>query len=300
MNIVCTIDNNYIRHCAVMLRSLRNNNPDADLRVYIVHQELDPASRATLVGHLSSFLPSVSFLQVEPDLLSGFPVFGHISIATYFRLLLPSVLPPILDRVLFMDCDVVVNGSLHELWTTPLGDHPLAAASDRNLPMQRQRLNMASDAPYFNAGIMLINLDLWRQEDVLKRGLAYAEKNSEKLNNWDQDVLNHLFEKRAVIVHQRWNAQSHLWGLDPTWLAEQGGLNPEEQEAHDDPAIIHFAGGGFAKPWSYRCPHPWKDRYRAVLATTPWADVSRVDLPEPAPAGLIGRIARRVRERWQT
>ena len=119
MNIVCTIDNNYIRHCAVMLRSLRNNNPDADLRVYIVHQELDPASRATLVGHLSSFLPSVSFLQVEPDLLSGFPVFGHISIATYFRLLLPSVLPPILDRVLFMDCDVVVNGSLHELWTTP-------------------------------------------------------------------------------------------------------------------------------------------------------------------------------------
>lgn len=283
-----------------MLRSLRNNNPDADLRVYIVHQELDPASRATLVGHLSSFLPSVSFLQVEPDLLSGFPVFGHISIATYFRLLLPSVLPPILDRVLFMDCDVVVNGSLHELWTTPLGDHPLAAASDRNLPMQRQRLNMASDAPYFNAGIMLINLDLWRQEDVLKRGLAYAEKNSEKLNNWDQDVLNHLFEKRAVIVHQRWNAQSHLWGLDPTWLAEQGGLNPEEQEAHDDPAIIHFAGGGFAKPWSYRCPHPWKDRYRAVLATTPWADVSLDDLPEPAPAGLIGRIARRVRERWQT
>ena len=74
MNIVCTIDNNFIRHCAVMLRSLRENYPGNDLRVFIVHDALDPIERAKLVGHVGTFLPSLSLLQVEPDLLREFPV----------------------------------------------------------------------------------------------------------------------------------------------------------------------------------------------------------------------------------
>lgn len=293
MNIVCTIDNSYIRHCAVMLRSLRESNPEEDLRVYIVHEKLDPKERGKLVGYLSTFLPSVSFLQIEPGLLSAFPVFGHISIATYFRLLLPSILPPLLNRVLFIDSDIVINGSLQKFWQTPIDGYAMAAVTDRNLDMQRQRLGLADDSHYFNAGVMLIDLDQWREENVLERGMNYARDNADKLNNWDQDVLNHLFEKRVLLVHQRWNAMSHLWGLDPAWLEARGGLSEEEKEAVADPAIIHFAGGGFAKPWSHRCPHPWRERYRAVLATTPWADVPLDDLPEPT--RLLPSLKRKVR-----
>jgi lipopolysaccharide biosynthesis glycosyltransferase len=277
-----------------MLRSLRDSNQGEDLRVYIVHEALDPGERAKLVGYLGSFLPSLSLLQVEPELLSDFPVFGHISIATYFRLLLPSILPPLLERVLFIDSDIVVNGSLRELWDTRMDGHAMAASTDRNLDMQRRRLGLAPDSPYFNAGMMLIDMNQWRRENVLERGLKYAQNNADKLNNWDQDVLNHLFEKRVLLVHQRWNAMSHLWGLDPAWLEARGGLTEEEQEAVDDPAIIHFAGGGFAKPWSHRCPHPWKDRYRAVLATTPWADFPLDDLPEPSSSRLLSGLQRRV------
>ena len=290
MNIICTIDNNYIRHCAVMLRTLREANPDEDLSVYIVHEALDPKERAKLVGYLGEFLPSVSLLQVEPRLLSHFPVSGHVSIATYFRLLLPSILPPILNRALFIDSDVVINGSLRELWETPFEGHSLAAVTDRNLDMQRERLEMDADSPYFNAGMMLIDLEAWRRANVLERGMAYAIENRDKLNNWDQDVLNHLFEKRVLLLHQRWNAMSHLWGLDQAWMDERGGLlNPEEQQAHDGPAIIHFAGGGRAKPWDYRCNNPWKDRYRQFLAQSPWAGVPLDGQPEEISSNLVRR-----------
>lgn len=290
MNIICTIDNNYIRHCAVMLRTLREANPDEDLSVYIVHEALDPKERAKLVGYLGEFLPSVSLLQVEPRLLSHFPVSGHISIATYFRLLLPSILPPIINRALFIDSDVVINDSLRELWETPLGEHSLAAVTDRNLDMQRERLELDADSPYFNAGMMLIDLEAWRRANVLERGMAYAIKNRDKLNNWDQDVLNHLFEKRVLLLHQRWNAMSHLWGLDQAWMDERGGLlNPEEQQAHDGPAIIHFAGGGRAKPWDYRCNNPWKDRYRQFLAQSPWAGFPLDGQPEEISSNLVKR-----------
>ncbi|MCX5951152.1 MAG: glycosyltransferase family 8 protein, partial [Cyanobacteria bacterium] len=265
-------------------------NPDEDLSVYIVHEALDPKERAKLVGYLGEFLPSVSLLQVEPRLLSHFPVSGHVSIATYFRLLLPSILPPILNRALFIDSDVVINGSLRELWETPFEGHSLAAVTDRNLDIQRERLEMDADSPYFNAGMMLIDLEAWRRANVLERGMAYAIENRDKLNNWDQDVLNHLFEKRVLLLHQRWNAMSHLWGLDQAWMDERGGLlNPEEQQAHDGPAIIHFAGGGRAKPWDYRCNNPWKDRYRQFLAQSPWAGVPLDGQPEEISSNLVRR-----------
>jgi lipopolysaccharide biosynthesis glycosyltransferase len=290
MDIVCTIDNNYIRHCAVMLRTLREGNPEEDLSVYIVHEALDPKERAKFVGYLGEFLPSLSLLQVEPRLLSSFPVSGHISIATYFRLLLPSILPPVINRALFIDSDVVINGSLRELWETPFEGHSLAAVTDRNLDMQRERLEMDADSPYFNAGMMLIDLDAWRKANVLERGMAYAIKNGDKLNNWDQDVLNHLFEKRVLLLHQRWNAMSHLWGLDQAWMEERGGLlTQEEQQAHDSPAIIHFAGGGMAKPWNHRCTNPWKDRYRQFLAQSPWAQVPMDDEPKEIRTSLVKR-----------
>lgn len=293
MNIVCTIDSSYIRHCAVMLRSLREYHPGNDLQIFIVHEALDPLERSKLVGYLGTFLPSVSLLQVEPDLLSDFPVFGHISIATYFRLLLPSILPPILKRVLFIDSDIVINGSLLDLWDTPLEGHAMAVVTDRNLDMQRERLGLAHDSPYFNAGVMLIDLEQWRSANVLERGMAFAKSNAHILNNWDQDVLNHLFEKRVLLMHQRWNAMSHLWGLDPAWLEARGGLSQEEQEAHDDPVVIHFAGGGFAKPWNYRCPHPWKDRYRQLVLLSPWADVPLENTPEPSRSNLLTRSLRK-------
>jgi lipopolysaccharide biosynthesis glycosyltransferase len=293
MNIVCTIDSNYIRHCAVMLRSLRNHNPDCDLHIYIIHESLDPEERCRLVLYLDSFLTSVSLIQVDSSLLGEFPVFGHISIATYFRLLLPSVLPLLISRVLFLDSDIVIIGPLDELWNTAMNNYPVAAVTDRNLDMQRKRLGMASEAPYFNAGVMLIDLDQWRNERILERGIDFAKSNADKLDNWDQDVLNHLFENRVQLVHQRWNAMSHLWGLDPAWIKAQGGLTIEEQEAHDNPAVIHFAGGGFAKPWNYNCPHPRKADYRQVLSLTPWSTISLDGMPPSDQSGLIRRALRK-------
>lgn len=293
MIIACAINNDYIRHCAVMLRSLWDFNPRDDLTVFVVHSDLDSQERGRLVAYLNDFLPSVSFLHVDDTVLEGFPESDHVKLPSYYRLFFPEILPGFVDRVIYLDSDLIVNGSLDKFWSMSLDGYLLAAATDRNLDMQRERLGLAPESPYFNAGVMTLNLSEWRQLDVAARGLAYAKKYPEKLPNCDQDVLNHLFENRCLLVHQRWNAMPHLWGLDQQWLAEQGGLSEEEVEAHADPVIVHFAGAGFAKPWHAACPHPWKERYRAVLAETPWAGTSLEGAPvEP---GLLRKSVRRIR-----
>jgi lipopolysaccharide biosynthesis glycosyltransferase len=272
MIIACNINNDYIRHCAVMLRSLYEANPRVDLDVFIVHSRLDGKERAKLVGYLSEFLPSVSLIQIDDSMLQEFPESAHVKLASYYRIFLPDILPGVIDRIIYIDSDVVVNGCLEDLWQLPLDGYRLAAATDRNLPMQRSRLGLNHDSPYFNAGIMTFHLSEWRKLDLASRGLEIARKVPEKLLNCDQDVLNILFENQCRMIHQRWNAMPHLWGLDRQWLLDQGGLSVEEEEAIADPAIIHFAGAGFAKPWHAKCPHPWRDRYRELLAQTPWGN----------------------------
>lgn len=281
MNIVCTIDNNYIRHCAVMLRTLRDENPDAPINLTIVHDALEPTERARLARYLGAFLPSVSFIQINPELLEGFPVYGHVTVATYFRLLLPAILPWGMQKVIFMDCDMIVTDSLGPLWDFPLEGRPLAAVTDRSQEENCQRVGLGEGHRYFNAGVLLIDLEQWRRQDVLGRGLAFAAANPHRIEYWDQDVLNHLFEGQWRPIDPKWNALPHIWGLNPQIGDDLSALDEQERAAREHPAVVHFAGAGRTKPWNHHCRHPWKTRYREVQRRTPWSSVPLEDSPPP-------------------
>ena len=281
MVIVSAIDNNYIRHCAVMLRSLYESNPKEEISVYIIHGEIDVFEKKKLAAYLGKFLSSVSYIQIDPKLLEGLPVFGHITISTYYRLLLSTVLPRDIHKVIFLDCDLIVAGSIDDLWNANLGDYPLAAVMDHGLKSNCERLGLSLESGYFNAGVMLIDMNKWRQRDILSPGLEFARNNQTKLNNWDQDIFNHLFEAKWLHLDAKWNAQPHIWGLYKGRADDGVGLTPQETAARDKPVIIHFAGGGAVKPWHYHCAHPWKARYLELKKKTPWAGVPLDSRPPP-------------------
>ena len=128
---------------------------------------------------------------------------------------------------------------------------------------------------------MLIDLERWRQTDVIGRGASFARANPERLRHWDQDVLNHVFEDDWLPIGERWNACPHLFGLLPEFSLRPEDLTPSEQEAISNPAIIHFAGPGPVKPWNARCKHPLRHHYLDARAQTPWADNPLDDAPPP-------------------
>jgi lipopolysaccharide biosynthesis glycosyltransferase len=288
MIIVCAIDNNYIRHCAVMLRSLYEANSAEEISVYIIHDAIDVARKKKLADYLGGFLKSVSFVQIDPNMLKGLPVNRHITVSTYYRFLLPSVLPRAVEKALFLDCDLIVVGSLGELWRTPLDRYPLAAVSDHGIKWNCKRLGIPEGLGYFNCGVMLIDVGKWRARDILKEGLEFARGNLEKLINWDQDIFNCLFQGQWLRLDPRWNACPDLWGFYKGNADE--GIEPSAQDiaARNNPGIVHFAGGGTVKPWDYRCQHPWKKRYLELKKKTPWAKVP-LDFQPPIWAVRIWR-----------
>jgi len=278
MNIVCATDGNYLRHCVAMLHSLWKHNNRSDLRAFLIFDNVESEELAIALSHLHQLLPSISFLQANPEPLQGFPVNGHATVATYFRLLLPVLLPKDVNKVIFIDADTILMNGLDELWNTPLDGKALAAVPVHCLSCSDHGYQFGS---YFNAGIMLVNLDRWRSSDLLNRGRTFAKEYPEKLRHWDKDVLNHVFTDDWVAVGDRWNACPHLFGLTPGYELDVDNLSLAEQQAINAPAIVHFAGPGPVKPWNARCNHPLKQSYLDAKAETPWASTALLDAPPP-------------------
>jgi lipopolysaccharide biosynthesis glycosyltransferase len=278
MDIVCATDGNYLPHCAAMLQSLLAHGERDRLRVFLIIDNVSQKVFTEAASYLYGLLPSLSILRADPEAVQGFPVNGHATVATYFRLLLPDLLPQGVKRVIFIDSDTIVTTSLQELWQLPMQGKAIAAVPDHWLSCREHGY---VHGEYFNAGIMLIDLERWRQADLLARGRVFAKANPERLRHWDQDVLNHVFKDDWLTIEERWNACPHLYGLNGDYDLSPDRLTASEQVAIVNPAIIHFAGPGPVKPWNARCNHPLKHLYLAAKAQTPWADVPLDAMPPP-------------------
>jgi len=279
MNIVCATDGNYLRHCVAMLDSLWQHNPDPDLQVYLIYDNVHPDQLALAAEFLSDLLPAISFLKASPQPFEAFPVNGHVSVAAYFRLLLPDLLPSTMRRVLFIDADTIITDSLRDLWNQSLQGKAVAAVPEHRLFCLHHD---HEHGRYFNAGIMLIDLMKWRHADLIGNGLRFATETPERLRHSDQDVLNLVFDADWLPIHDRWNACPHLFGLTGGYDLSPESLTETEIAAIHKPAIVHFAGSGRDKPWNALCRHPLKDRYLEAMARTPWAETRLDDQPPSA------------------
>lgn len=279
MLVTCATDGYYLRHCVAMLQSLWQHNPNPDLEVFIIFDNVESQQLSVAVSYLHDLLPSVSLLQASAKPLSGFPVSGHASIATYFRLLLPGLLPESVERVLFIDSDTIILSDLLGLWNRQLQGKALGAVPEHRLSCLDHGYVFGE---YFNAGIMLIDLVKWRQSNLIERGKLFAKNHPDRLRHWDQDVLNHVFEGDWLAVEDRWNACPHLFGLNGGYDLSEKSLSESERQAISDPAVVHFAGPGAIKPWNARCQHPLKDLYLHAKAQTPWAKMALDDAQPPA------------------
>lgn len=180
---------------------------------------------------------------------------GEGDITCYYRLFLGDVLPESIDRVLYLDADILVQGNLAELWEIPFDGNVVQAVPDAYAPTQHlprlsridfdDGIRFSSETPYFNAGVQLIDLKRWRQERVGQLASALLWKYGEQLRFRDQDALN------CVLVGS-WRRLGPTWNLHelpehPTSWHDGGATGEQLQQARRRPAIIHYIGW---KPWS--------------------------------------------------
>lgn len=267
--IVCTIDNAYIQHCAVMLYSLFLHNPEQQFQIFILSEGLVPTQKNKLKNYILSFQQEIEFIKIDTDKLRNAPISLHISLATYYRLLIPQTLPASIDKVLFLDADIVIKSNIERLWQLFDNKYAIMAAPDPQGELRKKHLNIPRDMPYFNAGILLINLKKWRKEKISEEIISYINKNHKKLKYWDQDALNACLYDDVKIISRKWNVVEEYFRLSAKDL---NIATVEYQEITNHPAIIHFTSP--RKPWHLESTHLLRREYRYCLRQTPWKNYS--------------------------
>ena len=270
MNILATLDRNYIHYLNVMLFSLRQAEPDAQLDVYILHsgleeRDMEPSRR--ILGERGC----VTLVRVSEEGLAGAPVTDRYPREIYYRIFAAKYLPDTLDRALYLDPDIVVNRSLRALYEMPMGTAYFAAASHiGNLLhfFNELRLDMDGVSPYINSGVMLMNLHRLRAEQDMQAVFEYMRAHRGKLLLPDQDIISALYGDRIIPLDAvRYNMTERLFALH-----RESGDRMDIDYVRNNSHIIHYCGRN----------KPWKSGYVGRLDTFYRAAESalRAELPD--------------------
>ncbi len=286
INILFCIDLSYWQYVGITLSSLLRANPRDQFQVFIIATANPSPDEAEKLAAVTRATGNAT-LEVIPvkntPALQELPLNEHLSVAAYYRLFMLEYLPATIDRVLYLDGDLLIRSTLiRQLWETSLGNNYLGAVMEPYSARTREPIGFGPDDFYFNSGVMLINLHQWRTDAVTPKLLAFAAANSTRLPGHDQDVLNCVFRGRVVNLGLRWNWQA----VFPRWLPQELGLSKEEFEhCKRSPEIIHFTG--YLKPWFWRYHPHYKDLYLQVKRRTPWAAIKPSDIgPKHLPIKL--------------
>lgn len=270
IHIACNIDSNYVRHCAVTLVSLFENNRREPITAHIIARDLSDAEKKILIDLAAPYGNQVCFYEPDIKLLEGFTIrkfSKRISMATYYRCILSELLPADIDRLLYLDCDIVIVGDISEYWNTPLSDETgVAAVADMGCDeaARYEILKYPMEDSYFNAGVLLINLNYWRKNDVAHACVDYFHKYPERILFNDQDLLNSILHKNKILVDLKWNVQDAFYRrpkqMDEAWRKKFADVLKH-------PVILHYTN---RKPWEYDSQHPLREVYFKYLDLTPW------------------------------
>ncbi|MBS9386954.1 MAG: glycosyltransferase family 8 protein [Dolichospermum sp. BR01] len=266
--VVCAADDNYAMPLAVTVRSaLVNLKSQRKILLFIIDGGIKSHNKQKIIKSLNSencaiqFIPKpVSWLEkIEFNNLEKNYDQDHFlsaSGATYYRLMIAEMLPKEFDKAIYLDCDLVVKGDLEELWETDLVEYHILAAPDlivqdvwSSAELPNYKDIGISQAKYFNAGVLVINLKKWRDDKIAIKSIEYLKQNKQYIRFHDQDVLNALFVDKWGELNPRWNVMSSITAFYPSWEN-----SPFSEEVYNtlirQPCIIHYLTG--VKPWTSR------------------------------------------------
>lgn len=276
MEIVCATDSCYVMQTGIMLTSLFENNRGEHIRVHLLHDGITNEKVSQIKRIADVYGQQVVFYKMDESRFSSFPIGRegqntHVgaTYATYYRLFLTEVLPPDVNRVIYLDGDIVVMDSLSELWNLDMHGKAIAAVPDcfTDKVDHYNRLRYPMSKGYFNAGVLLVNLDYWREHNMIEAFVKFASENAEILTYHDQDILNCLFQDCKIVLPLMYNMLNEYW-FDLRYSLVEWTNDKLIIHGQRHPVIVHFTG--IPKPWYSNCRHPMKKEYERYRKLTEW------------------------------
>ncbi|MDO4461268.1 MAG: glycosyltransferase family 8 protein [Bacteroidia bacterium] len=260
IDIAINIDAKFVPYAHVMLFSLEESNVDESFTVHIINVGLNDCHKKEFYNKHPKM--AFHFYDIDHNVISSLPMWrkDYVSVATYLRIFMPDLLPQNVNKVLFLDCDILVLDSIADLWNIDLDSQNIMVAAVEERPpyntQKPQELKYSPEASYFNAGVALINLKALRMSNFTQRAASFIENYRNSLRHHDQDILNALTAGHTLFISCRWNLLDFFTFKKPDI---QPNRMSDLQSALQKPAIVHFSNK--RKPWKHNCDNPFRDIY---------------------------------------
>lgn len=279
MNILYASNDGYARHLGVSLYSLLEHHKQSEsITIYLLSVTMSEENQRRLsqiAGQFGRELVVVEMGDLKERFHGSVDTRGF-DISAMTRLFAAEVLPETVDRILYLDCDTVILGNLEPLWKLEMGEALVGMVPEPTVYEEmKASIDLTKDDPYYNSGVLLMNLKGWREERVLEKLLKYYRAKGGNLFACDQDTINGALQGRIMTLSPRYNFFTNyryfryetLVGLNASYEAVG---KAEYEEAGRHPVVIHYAGD--ERPWIAGNRNHYRKYYEVYLSRTPWKD----------------------------
>ena len=268
IHIACCSNEKLAPMFGVVVTSVGINVTSDDGMMYLLHNGLKRSTVKRLQKIADRYNVRLKFLEINLEILKDCPTNDKIhygNIMMYARILLPSMLPN-LDKVIYLDCDLVVCKDLKSLWETDVNDVAVTMAPDLLYQDKATLSRLGINNNYLNSGVIVMNLDYWRKHDVQNRLLSYIIDKGKELIYNDQDALNVILDDELRQLPVKYNVTPHYFLKNPDNYPKE--MHEEIRDARINPIIFHFLGK--IKPWSLGCYLPGKELFMKYQKASGW------------------------------
>lgn len=266
MNVLVSANEEYLKALIVTLVSLHENTNHKKINIYFLNVSVTKEKIEWIKNKLLEYNKfSFNCIDIDEKEFCGVKIFAHFSVETYSRLLLLKVLPKNVDRILWLDADVVIHNNIDDFYDANIEGYSIIACEsiNKNIDDIRKNLNMPVEQKYFNAGILLFNMEYLHIHFGENELMNYAVKNVNRLKWLDQDVLNAVLGSSALIIDYHKYNYMHF---SKTNIDIKELLNIRKNNC-----ILHYIGPD--KPWhaKFRCKtYKYWAKYAKMARIYPW------------------------------
>lgn len=279
--LVSGCDDRFALLLGTMLHSVIANLDDGQqLHIFILDDGISQTNKARIAQIIATPRVATDLTWLQPDLaqLQQLPVTAWHNRSSYMRLLIPELLDASIERVIYLDSDVVVERNLRDLWEHELGaalalgvenfSDPYVAAPAA-LPETYAALGLPPETVYCNTGVMVINLRRWRDEQISQQILDFTREHAQLIRFADQDGINAIVGGRWGLLDPRWNVQIQTYMCYKRHLPLSDAERREAQRRLLQEAFItHYTGR--KKPSSYRYHRPGGAQFLRYVFSSGW------------------------------
>ena len=285
MDVFYCCDDKFCGYMGISITSLFENNKDlSEINVYVGGQDISDDNKVKLDKTAGKYGRNIFILDTDKieRFLSENAIDYHESKAPYYRLFIDELLPESVSRVLYIDSDSVVVGSLSGLDSFVFEpDKVCAMKKDAVLPEYKVSIGLGENDVYYHSGVMLFDLDKWRRIKCSDLLINEIKEGRADYRLPDQDLLSRALNKNIQALDLKYNLLSHIFyfGIDVyRAIGEATDDNyytvGQMQDAIEDPVILHCVRGIFGTPWEKGNTNPFKDEWTEYKEMSLWNDIN--------------------------